>query len=106
MTDLSPLYVAQWERDLGTEIDPANVSRAWSLVDKCSFNAATLETVYKVLLWRYWVPAHIARSNQLLEIAVSGGVAIVRMFCILSRPARDWWAVGPECLVCCIPCFI
>lgn len=55
-------YTLKWERDL-SPIDLADWSKAWSSIAKCSFNTATLEAAYKVLLRWYWVPARIAKSN-------------------------------------------
>lgn len=42
-------YVLKWEQDLST-IDLADWNKAWSSIAKCSFDMATLEAAYKVLL--------------------------------------------------------
>lgn len=50
-------------------IDPVDWDRVWSAIANCSFNTATLETVYKVILRWYWVPAQIAHANPTSTIA-------------------------------------
>lgn len=81
--------MAQWEQDLGTKVDPAD----WRRHSNCCYGGTWFQHVLPVPTW-------------LLVIAVSVGVVIVGMFCIPGGPACDGWGFGPECLVCCIPCFI
>lgn len=76
-TSIATYYIALWERDLGTSIDPEDWSKAWSIVVKCYFNTVSLESGW------YWVSAHIAHARPTcsdIVIDVSEAVANIGMF--------------------------
>lgn len=65
------------------------MGKAWSTVEKCSFNTATLETAYKVLLW--WIRSQLIlpMPTLVLTTTASRAVAIAGMSYIYGLSAFD-----------------